>query len=263
MFCKYCGIKNEDAIKFCKNCGREIKRVHPFIIKKLSLNRNKKAFIFIVFCIAVVAILFVLAKYNNDPVQKNQISSSVVNILCDNENGGSGTMISSEGYVITNNHVITESGACLITIPDTISGAPEEIYVAMPIIIPSLSEQYDIAMLKIDMAYKDSDGKEWGVFPKSFTAYQRPDVCDGYDPKLEDTVRIFGYPVASGGLNLTITDGIISSFSEYGEIITSAKIDSGNSGGLAVNKDGCMLGIPSAVLTGEHENLKQHNTRFS
>ena len=258
MFCKYCGAKNEGKIKFCKNCGREIKKILSFSINTASFKSGfKKAFVFSLLLIVAffIFLIFILPKYKSNPDQENQVSISVVNVLCDNESGGSGTMISSEGYVVTNNHVITGSEACLITIPNTSSGAPEEIYIAEPIIIPSLSEQYDIAMLKIDMVYEDSDGKVWGEYPKSFVAYERPEVCNGYEPKLEDRVRIFGYPVASGGLNLTITDGIISSFSEYGEILTSAKIDSGNSGGLAVNKDGCMLGIPSAVLTGEYTNL--------
>lgn len=257
MFCKYCGAKNDSKVKFCKKCGREIKKTRLFNIRPVSLKGGrKKAFIFLLLLIVAVFVflIFVLPKYNGSSVQQNQVSSSVVNVICDNDNGGSGIMISSDGYVVTNNHVIAKSKTCLITIPNIGSGAPEEIYIAEPIIEPVLSEQYDIAMLKIDMAYEDSEGKVWGEYPKTFTAYQFPKSCSG-QPKLGDSVRIYGYPITSGGLNLTITDGIISSFSENGDILTSAKIDSGNSGGLAVDGKGCMLGIPSAVLTGEYENL--------
>ena len=42
---------------------------------------------------------------------------------------------------------------------------------------------------------------------------------------------------------------------EDGNIYTSAKVDSGNSGGLAVDDLGCMVGIPTAVSSGEYENL--------
>jgi len=258
MYCRNCGTKNEGKVKFCKNCGREIKKSRSFDFALAHwIERYKRGFILLLLLVAIIFIfyIFLLPQHSDVSDQQNNISSAVVNVLCDNENGGSGIMFSSEGFVVTNNHVIAESKACLVTIPNISSGAPEEIYIAEPIIIPSLSEQYDIAMLKIDMAYEDSDGKVWGQYPKSFVAYQRPDICAGYEPKLEDKVRIFGYPVASGGLNLTITDGIISSFSENGEILTSAKIDSGNSGGLAVDKNGCMLGIPSAIFTGEYENL--------
>jgi S1-C subfamily serine protease len=68
-------------------------------------------------------------------------------------------------------------------------------------------------------------------------------------------VRIFGYPAISGGYSLTITDGIISSFPGGGEIVTSAKISRGNSGGLAVDKYGCMIGVPTLVSSDENESL--------
>lgn len=252
MFCKYCGTKNEGKVKYCKNCGQEIKR-----IKSSIFNRRKvvKILIFLLVVVGIVLTIIWLISKKNNQYNNGQVSLSVVNILCDNESGGSGTMISSDGYVVTNNHVITESELCLVTIPNFETGAPEEIYVAEPIIISSLSEQYDIAMLRIFMAYEDSDGKIWGEYPKTFIAYQRPSSCGKNNSKMGEPVRIYGYPVASGGYNLTITDGIISSFTDDGEILTSAKIDSGNSGGLAVDKNGCILGIPSAVLTGEYENL--------
>ncbi|MFA7676260.1 MAG: trypsin-like peptidase domain-containing protein, partial [Candidatus Shapirobacteria bacterium] len=76
-----------------------------------------------------------------------------------------------------------------------------------------------------------------------------------YSPSLGENVIIYGYPVTSGGYNLTITDGIISSLNDDGTILTSAKIDSGNSGGLAVNQNGCFVGVPSAVVNGDYQNL--------
>jgi len=68
-------------------------------------------------------------------------------------------------------------------------------------------------------------------------------------------VRIFGYPAISGGYSLTITDGVVSSFPGEGLIVTSAKISHGNSGGLAVDRHGCMLGVPSLVSVDEYESL--------
>lgn len=252
IYCKHCGTKNEGKVKYCKNCGQEIKRLKFSFFNRLKILRVL-IFITVLVCI-VIAIIWFISKQKYQ-FYNSQVSLSVVNILCDNESGGTGTIISSDGYVVTNNHVIAESEICLVTIPNTDNGAPEEIYVAEPIIEPSLSEQYDIAMLRIFMAYEDTNGKVWGEYPKTFIAYQRPSSCGENNPRMGEAVRIYGYPMASGGYNLTITDGIISSFTEYGEILTSAKIDSGNSGGLAVDKNGCILGIPSAVLTGEYENL--------
>jgi S1-C subfamily serine protease len=48
---------------------------------------------------------------------------------------------------------------------------------------------------------------------------------------------------------------VISSFSDEGVILTSAKIDQGNSGGLAVDQKGCMVGVPVAVSEGTYQNL--------
>lgn len=252
IYCKHCGAKNEGKVRYCKNCGHEIKRLKSSIISRLKILR---VLIFITILVGIVIVIVWFISKQKYQFINSEVSLSVVNILCDNESGGSGTMISSEGYVVTNNHVIAESEICLVTIPNIDTGSPEEIYVAEPIIEPSLSEQYDIAMLRIFTAYEDSDGKVWGEYPKIFIAYQRPGSCGENNPRMGEAVRIYGYPMASGGYNLTITDGIVSSFTEYGEILTSAKIDSGNSGGLAVDKNGCILGIPSAVLTGEYENL--------
>lgn len=72
-----------------------------------------------------------------------------------------------------------------------------------------------------------------------------------------DHVSILGYP-SVGGSSLTATDGIISGF-EYDSgsrfIKTSAKIEHGNSGGVAIKDSGCVLGIPTFVETGSVESI--------
>lgn len=180
-------------------------------------------------------------------------TESVVHILCDNDYGGSGTIWVKDGLIVTNNHVIAGSTSCHVTIPDVATGALTQIYEAKPIVAPTLSKQYDIALLSIYAAYRDSNGKVWGKYPISLHTFVQPKNCSS--PQLGDTVRIYGYPVTSENYNLTITDGIISNFADDGTILTSAKVDSGNSGGLAMSQSGCMLGIPSAVLTGNYQNL--------
>lgn len=180
---------------------------------------------------------------------------SVVNLWCDNKEGGSGMLISKDGLVLTNNHVVAGSKLCVITLPDQTTGSTTEIYQGFPTVIPKLSKQYDIATVTIVAPYEDADGKVWGTHTNDFPSFNEPESCPQYVPQLGDAVKIYGYPVTSGGYNLTITDGIISSFSDVGYILTSAKIDNGNSGGLAINGDGCWLGIPSAVVSGNHQNL--------
>jgi len=61
--------------------------------------------------------------------------------------------------------------------------------------------------------------------------------------------------ISGGGYYLTITDGLVSSLPNDGTIVTSAKIDHGSSGGLAVDKNGCMIGIPSMMSGDDNESL--------
>jgi putative serine protease PepD len=190
-------------------------------------------------------------------VDQDTISQSVVDILCTdslgNGSGGSGTIITSDGEIVTNNHIIPEDAdgtptvnSCVITVPDT-QGKVNGIYTAVPVVVPTLSQKYDIAFFKINGAYTNDLGITQGQYPATFTSYY--DVgCFNSNPTLGEAVRIFGYPaISAGGYNLTITDGIVSSLPEDGTIITSAEIDHGDSGGLAVDENGCMIGIPSAV----------------
>lgn len=198
-----------------------------------------------------------LQDLENEAIEAQKLSNlkAVVNIVCDNGNGGSGTIISKEGLVLTNHHVVSGASTCAVTLPDTTTGTPISIYTSKPIIVPKLSEQYDIAMLNINDSFTDDDGKTWGDYPTNFPSYIRPDICDSITRKLGDPIKVYGYPVTSGGSNLTVTEGIISSFADDGSILTSAKIDSGNSGGFAVDTNGCNVGIPTAVIQGQYQNF--------
>lgn len=85
------------------------------------------------------------------------------------------------------------------------------------------------------------------------------------EPNIGDPLVILGYPSYGSGagtivsvfshLEITATEGIISG-KDSGYYTTSAKIEHGNSGGLAVDKtNNCYLGIPTAAFTGEIESL--------
>jgi S1-C subfamily serine protease len=275
MFCKNCGKQIKVGSKFCKYCDQEIKvsKFTLFLFNFSDWLKNHRKGLLIGLGVVIVLIILDNSITNqphstslnnsinqtspgaNQSYDQNKIKSSVVNIICDNKNGGSGTLFTEDGYILTNNHVISGSTYCLVTLPNTATGAPLEIYNAEPIIFPNLSKKYDIAILKIDKAFTDKDGKSWGVYPTVFPVYTAPSSCDTLTPQLGDSVTIYGYPVTSGGYNLTITDGIISSFTDDNYILTSAKVDSGNSGGLALYQDKCFLGIPSDVVSGNYQNL--------
>jgi len=271
MYCENCGEKNEEDIQFCIYCGNSLKQGQENTLSsgrapkknKKKLNKSVKIFFIILGIILVTSGLapFITIFFNDSDTETSSKQTTseinnikaVVNILCD-ESGGSGVMLSEDGLILTNHHVVSEEEDCIVTIPDPASGEPVEIYFASPVIFPDLSEQYDIAMLEIYDVYTDEDGESWGSYPNKFTYFQTPDSCTDNPWKLGESIKIYGYPTTSYNYNLTVTEGIISNF-DSGYILTSAKVDSGNSGGLALNQEGCMVGIPSAVLTGDHQNL--------
>jgi hypothetical protein len=212
--------------------------------------------------------------YNQNPTKEKidyDTASVVVNIYCMGETeediyGGSGTMFSEDGLILTNAHIIPESAIddiyvddtlCLVSLPDPETGLSDEIYYAYPILTEGLSDEYDIAFMQIhDVFYDPEEDIIYGEYPKKFTAYTDNKLCKEENLKLGEPVRIYGYPEISGGYALTITDGIVSSLLiDEGLIITSAKISYGNSGGLAVDQNGCMIGIPSMVSSDENESL--------
>ena len=80
-------------------------------------------------------------------------------------------------------------------------------------------------------------------------------LCDSAE--IGDQVSILGYP-AIGGETLTVTEGIISGFEFIGKtrfIKSSAKLDHGNSGGVAIKDSGCIVGIPTFVQRGQLESM--------
>ncbi len=207
----------------------------------------------------------VVEGYNQD-----EVASSVVNIFCpstvknEETTGGSGTIITEGGVILTNSHIIpqdkknihVDDKGCIVVLPNPETGQPKEIYLAHPIVIPDLSDKYDLAYVSIYAAYYDENEKKYvGDYPRKFPTFDDTARCTNENLKLGESIRVFGYPAISGGYSLTVTDGLVSSFPGEGLIVTSAKISHGNSGGLAVDKNGCMIGVPSLVSSDEKESL--------
>ena len=274
MFCTNCGNTIEGNNKFCINCGQD-NNLSQLSYGKSSLTgwiKNHKKGLLISTSVVILLIIIGSISDNNSSNQEinsyNQIedASSVVNIFCpstvsdEESSGGSGTIISEDGVIITNSHIIPQDDkdlhvdevGCLVVLADPATGQPTDFYLATPIVLTGLSDDYDLAFMSIYSAYYDDEKQEYtGVYPRKFPIYK----CENISVKLGDSVRVYGYPSLSGGYTLTVTDGIVSSFSGDGLIYTSAKISHGNSGGLAVDKNGCMIGVPSMVSTDENESL--------
>ena len=141
---------------------------------------------------------------------------------------GSGVILSSQGYVVTNNHVIKGADAVEVVLPD-MRRAPADIVGTDP--------ESDLAVLKIEldslptMTLGDSDLLEVG-----------------------DTVLAIGNPF---GVGQTVTSGIasalernhlgLSTFEDF--IQTDAAINPGNSGGALTDVNGDLMGINTAIFS--------------
>lgn len=267
MFCKNCGKENDGSIKFCTNCGAENSTTKDVVVQKKNFFTKKKLII-----LGVVILVLIFGVWFFTPVAPStttdqEIAKSVVNIYCEGDteedtSGGSGTIMTDDGLVLTNAHIIpvlTDEESvplCLVILPDPSTGAPDEIYSAYPIVIPEISEKYDLAFVQIHDVFVDDEGVSYGDYPKVFPAYDDTRYCKNENVILGEPVKIYGYPAISGGYALTITDGVVSSLLiDEGLIFTSAKISHGNSGGLAVDQYGCRIGIPAMVNGDENESL--------
>ena len=141
---------------------------------------------------------------------------------------GSGVIISPDGYIITNHHVIENSSEVIVTTNDN------KEYEA---IIVGSDEVTDVAVLKID----SNEKFEYILFG------------DSENTQIGERVLAVGNPY---NLNSTVTAGIISSKSrdlnEYDQINqsfiqTDAAVNVGNSGGALVNINGELIGINTAI----------------
>lgn len=75
------------------------------------------------------------------------------------------------------------------------------------------------------------------------------------EPQIGDEVIILGFPTIGSNRDVTATEGIIAAIEEN-HYVTSAKVDSGNSGGAAIHVENqCYLGIPTFTSLGQAESL--------
>jgi serine protease Do len=145
---------------------------------------------------------------------------------------GSGVIVSSDGYVVTNSHVIGEN---LRALPEVTVALGDKREVRGTII--GLDPPTDIALLKIDL--KGLPVIPWG---------------DSSKLQVGEWVLAIGSPFQ---LSQTVTAGIISAtgranigFSEYEDFIqTDAAINPGNSGGALVNTRGELVGINTGIFS--------------
>lgn len=198
---------------------------------------------------------------NQFPNQRS-ILSSVVKIVCEDEDYfyyGSGTNFSNKGIIITNFHVVSDVDvdSCVVGFPDPGSGLIKEAYWATVLIDKEDETGLDLAYLIIEDPVFDEDYNIYGdyrrIAERTFPYFESTEECFYKETQIGDDLFIIGYPLLAGG-NLTMTNGLVSSiYSSDGYLITSAKIISGNSGGAAIGKDGCFIGVPMAIYYEDEE----------
>jgi serine protease Do len=144
-----------------------------------------------------------------------------------NKSLGSGVVISSDGYIITNNHVVENASKIRVTF------AGEKEYTAE---IIGTDPRTDVALIKIEE-----------------TGLPAIKVADSDLLRVGDQVMAIGNPF---GVGQTVTLGIVSALGrtigliDYEDLIqTDASINPGNSGGALVNMRGELVGMNSAILS--------------
>ena len=157
-----------------------------------------------------------------------------INIIPEQQASGSGVIISEDGFIVTNNHVIEKADEINVTLNN------KKTYKAKVI---GADPSYDLAVIKIDAS----------ALP--FLLYGNSD-----DVKIGQWVLAIGYPL---NLETTVTAGIVSAKARSlgvnkeksgntaveSFIQTDAAVNMGNSGGALVNTDGKLIGVNSAIAS--------------
>ena len=147
---------------------------------------------------------------------------------------GSGFLIDTDGYMVTNNHVVEGSDNITVTLGNSDTSYDAEVIGTDP--------STDLALLKIDAPADQFKPLKLG---------------DSENAKVGDPVVAIGNPF---GLDRTVTTGIVSalqreiqSLTDYqisNVIQTDVAINPGNSGGPLINSDGEVIGVNSQIATG-------------
>lgn len=155
---------------------------------------------------------------------------------------GSGIIISEDGYILTNNHIVaTSSSESYYEVSEatklTVTLFNDETEYEAKIV--GTDEQTDLAVIKIEK-----------------TGLSKAEFADSDNIKVGEFAMAVGNPL---GMQSSITCGVISAINrevtdsegkKYNLIQTDAAINSGNSGGALVNSEGKVIGINTLKLSG-------------
>lgn len=148
---------------------------------------------------------------------------------------GSGVVVDSRGYIITNYHVIHRAQRILVRLSDGRRDVPAEVI--------GFDKESDVAVLKV--ASTGLTAADWG---------------DSEDLQVGSMVWAMGSPY---GLDQTVTQGIVSAKHRAGKVgtpfqdflQTDAAVNPGNSGGPLVNTSGKVVGINTAIVGDNYQGI--------
>jgi Do/DeqQ family serine protease len=187
-------------------------------------------------------VVFIRSIYSGSKQSRNSLLEDFYDYFGDrntdrpSRSSGSGVLISDDGYIVTNNHVIEDADRIEVTLDDN------RFYEASMV---GIDPTTDLALIKIE--------DRGAPFP--FVSFG-----DSDDVKVGEWVLAIGNPF--GTLTSTVTAGIVSAKARNINILhdrnnrqiesfiqTDAAVNQGNSGGALVNLKGELVGINTAIAT--------------
>ncbi len=142
---------------------------------------------------------------------------------------GSGVILSTDGYIVTNNHVVANADAIVVNVNTD-------------------KKEYSAKLIGTD------PGTDLAIIKIEADNLQPIALGDAKDIRLGDVVFAIGNPF---GVGETVTQGIVSALNKHSMginryenfIQTDASINPGNSGGALVDSRGALIGINSAIIS--------------
>jgi putative serine protease PepD len=176
--------------------------------------------------------------------------------------GGSGSIIRSDGLILTNAHVAAPESDGLVAQYGEQAAIANPDYLLISVTngmtdttsaplyrarVVSADGHLDVAVIQI---YAKADGSDLDGPPDLPTV----DIGDSSDLRAGDPVTVLGFPgVSESKDTVTVTSGGIATIvhddqGEVAEFDTTARISPGNSGGMAIDDDADLIGVPTAIL---------------
>jgi S1-C subfamily serine protease len=170
-------------------------------------------------------------------------------VRLDSEGGsGSGTVLSADGIIITNHHVVFDDDEqsvveeIYVSLPHAFDRAPAQRFLAT---VLEHDDELDLALLQVT---SDISG---GPLPDDAQFYPIP-IGASESLRLGQLIWVGGYPSVGGGGSrspISVTSGIMSGWDttsgEASWIKTDARINAGNSGGGMYDASGHLIGVPT------------------